>query len=137
MAFLAVAGGGLVNLFLKDYFARERAAVNVMVEVSGLSFPSGHSMGSMTYFGLLAYFVVRSKQRPLKKASWIAVFGLVILSIGLSRIYLGVHYPSDVLAGFLAGAVWLVLCMSLLEFVYFIKEERHRPIKIVKQKQEA
>lgn len=123
IAFLAVAGGGMMNLFLKDYFSRERP-VNAMVEVSGLSFPSGHSMGSMTYFGLLAYLVFRSKQKSLKKTLWIVGLGLVILTIGLSRIYLGVHYPSDVLAGFLAGIVWLMLCISILEFVYFLKEEK-------------
>ncbi|KKK39245.1 hypothetical protein WQ57_04845 [Mesobacillus campisalis] len=127
--FLAVAGGGLLNLGLKSYFARERPSINVIIEADGFSFPSGHSMGSMTFYGFLSYLTLRSKRKPLSKAGLVTLFGSLILLIGMSRIYLGVHYPSDVLAGYTAGIVWLVLCISLLEIVYWYKENRSQSIK--------
>ncbi|WP_053363511.1 phosphatase PAP2 family protein [Bacillus sp. FJAT-27251] len=127
--FMAVAGGGLLNLLLKSYFARERPGVHRIVEADGFSFPSGHSMGSMTFYGFLSYLALRSKRNPLSKMGLVILFGSLILLIGISRIYLGVHYPSDVLAGYTAGFVWLVLCISLLEIVYWFKENRSKSIK--------
>ena len=132
--FIAVAGGGLLNLLLKNFFERERPIVNRMIEADGFSFPSGHSMGSMTYYGFLGYLVLRSKRKPLSKLGLGILLCLVILLIGISRIYLGVHYPSDVLAGFVAGSVWLVICISLLEIIYLYKENRHKLIKRIKEK---
>lgn len=134
--FLTVAGGGLVNLLLKSYFERERPNVNRIIEEDGFSFPSGHSMGSMTYYGFLIYLVLRSKQKPLTKVGLGILLGLVILGIGISRIYLGVHYPSDVLAGFIAGIVWLVICISFLEIIYFYKGNRHKLTKRTNEKVE-
>jgi membrane-associated phospholipid phosphatase len=134
--FIAVAGGGLLNLWLKSFFERERPNVNRIIEADGFSFPSGHSMGSMTYFGFLAYLVIRSKYKPLSKVGCVILFGLVILLIGISRIYLGVHYPSDVLAGYMAGSVWLVLCISLLEIIYLYKENKYQSTKIMQKKTE-
>jgi membrane-associated phospholipid phosphatase len=132
--FITVAGGGLLNLWLKGFFERERPNVNQIIETDGFSFPSGHSMGSMTYYGFLGYLVIRSKRKPLSKLGWGILFGLVILLIGISRIYLGVHYPSDVLAGYMAGSVWLVLCISLLEIVYLYKENRYQSTKSIQKK---
>lgn len=120
--FFSVAGGGLLNLFLKNYYERERPHVNRIIEADGFSFPSGHSMGSMVYYGFLGYLVIRSKRKPVSKLGWGMLLGLIIFLIGVSRIYLGVHYPSDVLAGFTAGGIWLVLCIGLLEVVYLSKK---------------
>src|SRR6476620_3952165 len=61
MYFITVVGGGLLNLLLKNFFDRERPIVNRIIEADGFSFPSGHSMGSMTYYGFLGYLVLRSK----------------------------------------------------------------------------
>ncbi len=122
--FITVAGGGLFNLLLKNFFERERPNINRIMEADGFSFPSGHSMGSMTYYGFLGYLVLRSKRKPLSKLGLGILLCLVILLIGISRIYLGVHYPSDVLAGFIAGSVWLVTCISLLEIIYLYKGNR-------------
>lgn len=124
--FLTVAGGGLVNLLLKNFFERERPDINRILEADGFSFPSGHSMGSMTYYGFLIYLILRSKRRPLTKIGLGIFLCLVILLIGISRIYLGVHYPSDVLAGFAAGFVWLMINIFLLESIYLYKENRSK-----------
>jgi membrane-associated phospholipid phosphatase len=132
--FITVAGGGLLNLWLKSFFERERPNVNRITEADGFSFPSGHSMGSMTYYGFLIYLVIRSKYKPLSKLGWVILFGLVILLIGISRIYLGVHYPSDVLAGYMAGSVWLFFCISLLEIIYLYKENKYQSTKSMQKK---
>ncbi|MDQ0246084.1 undecaprenyl-diphosphatase [Bacillus fengqiuensis] len=117
--FIAVAGGGLLNLFLKHEFQRVRPSVNQIVEADGFSFPSGHAMGNLIFYGFLGYLVIRSKRRRFSKIGWGIVFGLTILLIGVSRIYLGVHYPSDIMAGYAAGTVWLLLCIALLEIISF------------------
>ena len=72
--FITVAGGGLLNLLLKSFFERERPNVNRIIEADGFSFPSGHSMGSMTYYGFLVYLVIRSKRKPLSKLGWGVLF---------------------------------------------------------------
>ncbi|MGC4377872.1 phosphatase PAP2 family protein [Fictibacillus sp. Mic-4] len=122
--FIVVAGGGLLNLLLKNTFQRARPTVNQMVEVTGFSFPSGHAMGNFIFYGYLGYLIVRSKRKALSKMVWTVVFAAIVLLIGVSRIYLGVHYPSDILAGFTAGAVWLLLCIAALELVYFYQRKR-------------
>lgn len=135
--FITVAGGGLLNLFLKNFFERERPNINLMFQADGFSFPSGHSMGSMTYYGFLVYLVIRSKRNLLSKAGWGVLFGFIILLIGISRIYLGVHYPSDVLAGYMAGGAWLVLWISLLEVVYSYERKKYQSAKSVQRKMEV
>jgi membrane-associated phospholipid phosphatase len=118
---IAVAGGGLLNLGLKHWFGRIRPEDSLIVE-QGFSYPSGHAMGSLIYYGFLGYLVVRSRRRrPIKVFLGIA-FVSIILLIGFSRIYLGVHYPSDILAGFSAGTVWLLLCIGGRESIRAYKK---------------
>lgn len=126
---VAVAGGGLLNLILKNTFQRKRPNADPVVEALGFSFPSGHAMGSFVYYGFLGYLVVRSKRKPLRKAAWSIFFAAAIIGIGISRIYLGVHYPSDILAGYAAGLVWLLLCIAALEAVYYYKRPDGRDRK--------
>jgi undecaprenyl-diphosphatase len=122
---ITVAVGGILNLLLKGFFERERPNVNRIIEADGFSFPSGHSMGSMIYYGFLGYLVIRSKRKPISKLGWGFLFIIVIFLIGVSRIYLGVHYPSDILAGYTAGCIWLILCISLLEIMYILERKRN------------
>lgn len=118
---VAVAGGGLLNLGLKHWFGRIRPENSLIVE-QGFSYPSGHAMGSLIYYGFLGYLVVRSRRnRSLKVVLGITFISLILL-IGFSRIYLGVHYPSDVLAGFSAGTVWLLLCIGGRESIQAYKK---------------
>jgi undecaprenyl-diphosphatase len=108
--YLAVTavGGGLADLELKRYFARARPAVAEMLrQAHGFSFPSGHAMGSTIIFGALAYLASRTLPRWRWKAAAIALAIDLVLAVALSRVYLGVHWVSDIAAGISAGLIWL------------------------------
>lgn len=113
---LAFGGGGLLDLALKTFFHRPRPMfADPIAHGYGYSFPSGHSMGSLIGFGMLAYLVMRAERRPAPRALVATAAALLVLAIGASRLYLGVHFPSDVLGGFTAGVMWLGACISGLE----------------------
>lgn len=105
---------GLVMIFLKDVFQRQRPLIPLLEPVGGLSFPSGHALCSMTFFGLLIYFVWRHVKHDWLKYTLTFVLSITIIMIGLSRVYLRVHHASDVLAGFAFGLIWLVLSIKIL-----------------------
>ncbi|HEX6922907.1 MAG TPA: phosphatase PAP2 family protein, partial [Bacillales bacterium] len=98
-------------------FQRQRPEIHRLIEVTGYSFPSGHAMGSFVFYGMLGYFfILFLKSEYLKAGSTLLMAGLIFM-IGFSRVYLGVHYPSDVLAGFAAGGAWLTICIIGLKVV--------------------
>ena len=109
---LAVPGGLLLNHALKLLFERARPKWDdPLLTLSTYSFPSGHAAGATLLYGLLAaYFIPRSRKRAALIAS--AVFFIAL--VGLSRLYLGVHYLSDVLAAVCSSAAWLVLCLAVV-----------------------
>ncbi|NSL50649.1 phosphatase PAP2 family protein [Calidifontibacillus erzurumensis] len=115
LLFVNLFGVRLLNRMLKVLFERPRPDIEKLVDVSGLSFPSGHAMNSLGFYGFIAY-IIYQELRERTFFAWIVpvVFSVIIFIIGLSRIYLGVHYPSDVLAGFLAGGAWILVCLLLL-----------------------
>ena len=102
---------------LKRFFNRPRPDIPVLREVSGLSFPSGHSMMSFTFYGLLIYIVWHEVQNKTLKWILISLLSLTILTIGATRVYLRVHYASDVLAGFSLGLIWLVISLFVIRRV--------------------
>lgn len=112
-------GAGVLNSLVKLFFHRVRPdQIEHLIDQGGYSFPSGHSMGSMILFGGLLFVLVRflkAKRWAHSALKWIVgiLLALLILSIGLSRIYLGVHYPSDVVGGFSLGLSWLSLSIAL------------------------
>jgi undecaprenyl-diphosphatase len=109
LAFTA-AGGGALDWELKRYFARARpAAAQMLMHATGYSFPSGHAMGSTVVFGALAYLVFRAHIRWRWKAAAIAFATTLVIGVALSRVYLGVHWISDVGAGVTAGLLWLTM----------------------------
>ncbi|MEG5032460.1 phosphatase PAP2 family protein [Microcoleus sp. AT3-D2] len=115
-ATIALAGGGAIglNLLLKRLFARARPQLwERVVDVRFYSFPSGHAMISMVIYGLLGYFL--GARFPKQRWSIYILTVVLIAAIGLSRLYLGVHWPTDVIAGYTAGLVWLITCIITLE----------------------
>ncbi|MGP4081988.1 phosphatase PAP2 family protein [Pseudalkalibacillus sp. R45] len=108
-------GVRLANGLLKNGFDRTRPDDNPLLDVGGLSFPSGHAMNSAAFIGFLGYLIWTYLSKKGKQAGYVlvAAWALVFL-IGFSRVYLGVHFPSDVIAGFSAGGIWLILTLVLL-----------------------
>lgn len=122
---IAVLGSSLFNLLLKWIFQRERPSSNQLIDVTGLSFPSGHAMVSIVLFGMLTYFLLLFYKSNWAKIITALFFTVVILCIGVSRIYLGVHYPSDVIAGFSAGGAWLIICLFVLQIIVAKRNTSH------------
>ncbi|MGB8191252.1 MAG: phosphatase PAP2 family protein [Chitinophagaceae bacterium] len=107
-----VALGGVTLMFLlKMFFNRPRPLIPLLKEAAGLSFPSGHAMMSFSFYGLMIYLVWHNVANRWAKWILIALLLFLILLIGFSRIYLRVHYASDVMAGFCVGIIWLVLSL--------------------------
>ncbi|TXC92699.1 phosphatase PAP2 family protein [Metabacillus litoralis] len=130
---IGIGGGGLLTTLLKHLYARDRPSINPEIDAIGYSFPSGHSMGSLIFYGFIAYFIVRSSRKKVLKWFVILTAGLVVIWIGSTRIYLGAHYPSDVLAGHLAGAIWLILTILALEWVEWRSANSIRPTHVFKR----
>lgn len=114
---LVVLNLGIVvflNLVLKNIFVRSRPLGVALIEESGYSFPSGHSMTSLAYFGLFIYLIYCSSLSKKKKFFSITLLCFLIFLIGISRIYLGVHYASDVIGGFFLSIIYLVIFTHIL-----------------------
>ncbi|QWT18174.1 phosphatase PAP2 family protein [Collinsella sp. zg1085] len=103
----------LLNVGIKMLVQRPRPVGFRLIEETGFSFPSGHSMASMAFFGLIVWLIWHYEADKRQRVLLSGAFSLLILMIGISRIYLGVHYASDVLAGFVAALLWLGLYTRL------------------------
>lgn len=103
----------IINNLIKVIIARPRPEINKLVTETGYSFPSGHSITSMVFYGYLVYLTYKYINNKKIKIPLIIFLILLIPTIGLSRIYLGVHYTSDVLCGFLLGIIYLILFISI------------------------
>lgn len=122
---IAALGAVGLNYLLKHLFARDRPVLwERIVDVRYYSFPSGHAMVSMVIYGFICYLLVT---RFPRWRGWIfSSTILLIVAIGFSRLYLGVHWPTDVAAGYAAGLVWLIACiLSLRLWRYFRQQRRH------------
>jgi membrane-associated phospholipid phosphatase len=112
---LGTTGAYLLNEALKQIFRRVRPPLPWLGTAGGYSFPSGHSLVSMVVYGILAYLLLRN----LKNLAWRSIFAAVLLMlpilIGISRIYLGVHYPSDVLGGWAFAIGWAGIGVAVVE----------------------
>lgn len=122
----AFAGASALTVGLKHSFQRVRPeGAEAFLHGASFSFPSGHSLGSMVGIGITTYLLVAYREeRPLTRVLTIAAGALAIVAIGWSRIYLGVHYLSDVVAGFAAGAVWLSCCIAGIEYFRHVARDR-------------
>ena len=116
--FLSGAGGLFIFSTLKSFFARSRPQFPLLFSEKGFSYPSGHATFSFVFYGALAYLVwLTNLPKQLKILMMFFLVGLSLL-IGISRIYLRVHYPSDVLAGFCLGYSWLFLLIYFFRIRY-------------------
>ncbi|MEO1430024.1 MAG: phosphatase PAP2 family protein [Cyanobacteria bacterium J06632_19] len=117
---IIVTSGGIgLNLWLKNIFERVRPALwERIVDATNYSFPSGHAMVSLVVYGFIGYLLIANFP------SWSSIFlfltTLLVLAIGFSRLYLGVHYPTDIIAGYAAGLAWLISCILSLEILQFL-----------------
>jgi undecaprenyl-diphosphatase len=117
---VASAGGGLLSAALKGVFARTRPdIVPHLVKVSDLSFPSGHSMAAAVIYLTLGALLARFTARRRVRIYVIAVSLILTFLVGVTRIYLGVHYPTDVLAGWAAGLVWALMCWLTARYLQY------------------
>lgn len=105
----------VLNQLLKRILQRPRPTEFRIVEEKGYSFPSGHSMVSMAFYGYLIYLIYRYIKNKYVKWTLITILSILICLIGISRIYLGVHYTSDVLGGFLLSISYLVIYISSIK----------------------
>lgn len=127
LIYLAVTAGGgaLLNLLLKHVFERDRPAVAEMLRrAHGYSFPSGHAMGSTVAFGALAYLAFRATTSWPRKAAALAFALTVIAAVAISRVYLGVHWISDVGAGVTVGMAWVATTTVAYETLRRIRRLR-------------
>lgn len=133
LLWMAVAGGQVLNVLLKSLFARPRPQLFRWHSTARLSsFPSGHALTAVIVYATLAYLVARLTPSHGMRVLTFAVALVLVLGIGWSRLYLGVHYPSDVAAGYAIGFAWSTFCALGLEMVRFFRtrpevarKERH------------
>lgn len=111
---IAFLGVSILNIVLKDVFARARPVLwQRLVDPRFYSFPSGHAMVSMVIYSFIAYLFITQYNHWRNQIAATTI--LMIILVGFSRLYLGVHWPTDVIAGYAAGFVWLVACTLGLE----------------------
>ncbi|CDE14873.1 pAP2 family protein [Clostridium sp. CAG:470] len=112
----------VLNQLLKRILQRPRPTEFRIIEETGYSFPSGHSMVSMAFYGYLIYLIYKYVENRYVKWISIVLLSILICAIGVSRIYLGVHYTSDVLGGFLVSISYLILFISTVN-KFFIEKD--------------
>ncbi len=105
----------LLMFSLKLFFQRERPLLPVIGDVSGYSFPSGHALISVVFYGLFIHMIWHEIKIKWLRNLLIVILGILILLIAFSRIYLRVHYTSDVIAGLAVGFIWLVLALRIIQ----------------------
>jgi undecaprenyl-diphosphatase len=115
---VATVGGVVLNEVLKHAFARPRPPVAFhLTEVQSMSFPSGHAMESAIIYLTMAALLARLVQPRRLRLYFIGLAFFLTFVVGVSRVYLGVHYPSDVLAGWTAGLAWALLCWTVARYL--------------------
>jgi len=109
--FVAIGGGAVTTQLLKDLIQRPRPSLPTIIETS-YAMPSGHATMSAAFYGMLIYLLWRTRIRMVHKIIITSLTIIFILAIGFSRLFLGVHYLSDVIAGFALGTFWVLIAMT-------------------------
>lgn len=118
----------LLMFFLKLFFQRDRPLTPLLEAAQGFSFPSGHALMSITFYGLIIFIVWQHIEKSWLKWFLTIILALLIIIIGASRVYLRVHYASDVLAGFSVGLMWLLLSLWLLKKLEVYSRKKVDPV---------
>lgn len=119
---LSVPGGMLLNVLLKYTFERARPSFEQpLITLASYSFPSGHASGATFFYGLMAAWLLCSWRSWRARIAVVALAALMIVLVALSRVYLGAHYLSDVLAGIMVGCAWVTICITAVSTL-----RRHR-----------
>lgn len=121
---LSIIGSEIFTFIGKTVFHRARPNIAIYQE-SSFSFPSGHATIAIAFYGFLAYCLIRNIKKWKYKVDIFFAGIIIILLIGFSRLYLGVHYISDVWGGYLAGAIWLIIAISASEYLLFKKQKNN------------
>ena len=108
-----IVGTAGLNVVLKHIIQRERPNINRLIPEKGYSFPSGHSMMSMAFYGMLIFLIFKYVKNTALKWTLIVILTILLSTIGITRIYLGVHYPSDVIGGFLVSLTYLFILTEI------------------------
>ena len=111
------------NMMLKRFIDRARPGIEHLVSVETLSYPSGHAMSAMAFYGFIIFLFYKIKMNIFLKFCVFLVLALLILSIGISRIYLGVHFPSDIAGGFIAGFIWVIFCILVFDLIEVFRRD--------------
>lgn len=110
--------GVIINKILKSIFVRPRPNVLRLIKQGGYSFPSGHAMASFIFYGMIIYLIYNTKINRKLKIIITILLSLVIFFVGLSRVYLGVHYVSDIISGYLFSFIYLIIFIYIIKKIY-------------------
>ncbi len=124
---LVLLGVGLSVRYGKLIFHRVRPVDVGFYEETNFSFPSGHATTAMVLFGMLTYFLMRNSSQKRQRLIYFFLGLLIVLLVGFSRIYLGVHFLSDVLGGYLLGATWMIMGITVIEWLSYKKVLKNIP----------
>lgn len=124
MLLVSILGGDVIKAILKNILQRERPTFLRIVEETGYSFPSGHTMSVITFYGMLAYLLwINFPNNKGLRWTIAIVTPVIVLLVGFSRIYLGVHFPTDVVGGLAVGGAWLITCIMALNAIRLYKSK--------------
>lgn len=123
---IVIAGTPLFNTLLKLYFKRERPDIHRILDAHGFSFPSGHAMISFSLYAIIAFIAWGFIKTAAGRVVLLLFTAFMILTISISRIYLGVHYPSDIVGGFTVSALWLTIAITI--YTYWL--DKKKPLRI-------
>ena len=125
--------GSILNITLKQIFQRPRPDIDPLFTLTSYSFPSGHAMNGFVFYATLAYFTYHFSGKIKRTLLFSSIAGILVLLIGISRVYLGVHYPTDVVAGYIAGLLWFALVIVVERTLTFRNLfKKYRPPKLSK-----
>jgi undecaprenyl-diphosphatase len=126
-----VVGSPILNLLLKEIFQRARPDLHRLIEIGGYSFPSGHAMNAFTVYGILTFLLWRHIFNRSGRTLLLLFSSFFIIMIGVSRIYLGVHYPSDIIGGYFASGFWLAT--SIWFFQWYMERRPQLASRMLKR----